>query len=110
MAVASAAGSRLFDDRIFAVEAQRRRARWRSASVAGLIGLLAAICLYNILVIDTDWARMGSFGEVLRSVGRFLAIDLELIPHLVEPVLETLMMSALGTALGAVLCIPVIWL
>ena len=110
MTVASATGDRPFDDRIFAAEHQRRRARWRSAAVAGIFALLAAICLYNILVIDTDWARMGSLGEVLTSVGRFLAIDFELIPHLVEPIIETLMMSALGTALGAILCIPVIWL
>ena len=110
MAVASAAGGRLFDERMSMVQAHRRRARWRSASIAGVIGLLATVCLYNILVIDTDWARMGSFGEVMRSVGRFLAIDVALIPHLVEPMLETLMMSALGTALGAVMCIPIIWL
>jgi len=49
-------------------------------------------------------------GEVLTSIGRFVAVDFELIPHLVEPIIETLMMSALGTALGAILCIPVIWL
>lgn len=110
MTVASATGDRPFDDRIFAAEHQRRRARWRSAAVAGIFALLAAICLYNILVIDTDWTRMGSVGEVLTSVGRFLALDFELIPHLVEPIIETLMMSALGTALGAILCIPVIWL
>jgi len=110
MAVASISSNRPFDHRIFAVEHQRRRARWRSAAIAGTVTLLAAICLYNILVIDTDWERMGSLGEVLTSIGRFLAVDLELIPHLVEPIIETLMMSALGTALGAILCIPVIWL
>ncbi|MGB3720382.1 MAG: phosphonate ABC transporter, permease protein PhnE [Proteobacteria bacterium] len=110
MAVASISSNRPFDHRIFAVEHQRRRARWRSAAIAGTVTLLAAICLYNILVIDTDWERMGSLGEVLTSIGRFLAVDFELIPHLVEPIIETLMMSALGTALGAILCIPVIWL
>ena len=110
MAVASISSNRPFDHRVFAVEHQRRRARWRSAAIAGTVTLLAAICLYNILVIDTDWERMGSLGEVLTSIGRFLAVDFELIPHLVEPIIETLMMSALGTALGAILCIPVIWL
>src|SRR5690606_12548810 len=110
MAVASISSNRPFDHRIFAVEHQRRRARWRSAATAGTVTLLAAICLYNILVIDTDWERMGSLGEVLTSIGRFLAVDFELIPHLVEPIIETLMRSALGTALGAILCIPVIWL
>jgi phosphonate transport system permease protein len=110
MAVTGAPGSRLFDDRVIAAQSQRRRARIRSAAVVGVFVLLAVVCLFNILVIDTDWARMGSLGAVLASVARFLAIDFELIPHLFEPVLETLMMSALGTALGTLLCIPVIWL
>jgi len=110
MAVADVPSSRLFDARVFAAQDQRRRARIRSAAVASVFALLAAVCLFNILAVDTDWARMGSLGAVLGSVARFLAVDFELIPHLLEPVLETLMMSALGTALGTLLCIPVIWL
>ena len=66
MAVASISSNRPFDHRIFAVEHQRRRARWRSAAIAGTVTLLAAICLYNILVIDTDWERMGSLGDSSR--------------------------------------------
>ena len=110
MAVADVPSSRLFDTRVFAAQNQRRKARIRSAAVASVFAVLAAVCLFNILAVDTDWARMGSLGAVLGSVARFLAVDFELIPHLLEPVLETLMMSALGTALGTLLCIPVIWL
>ena len=110
MAVAGATGGELIDSRVLAVESRRRTSRMRTASFVGVFALLAVVCLFNILVIDTDWARMGSLGAVLESIGRFLAIDWELIPHLIEPILETLMMSALGTTLGALLCIPVIWL
>ncbi len=110
MAVAGATGSELIDSRVLAVESRRRSSRLRTASFVGVFALLAVVCLFNILVVDTDWARMGSLGAVLESIGRFLAIDWELIPHLIEPILETLMMSALGTTLGALLCIPVIWL
>ena len=110
MAVAGATGSELIDSRVLAVESRRRSSRMRTASFVGVFALLAVVCLINILVVDTDWARMGSLGAVLESIGRFLAIDWELIPHLIEPILETLMMSALGTTLGALLCIPVIWL
>ena len=109
MAVAGATGSELIDSRVLAVESRRRSSRMRTASFVGVFALLAVVCLFNILVVDTDWARMGSLGAVLESIGRFLAIDWELIPHLIEPILETLMMSALGTTLGALLCIPVIW-
>lgn len=97
-------------DRVEHAMTSRRSGRLRAAAVAGVFALIAAVCLFNILVIDTDWARMGSAGAILTAIGRFLAVDWKLIPHLAEPILETLMMSALGTALGAILCVPVIWL
>lgn len=92
------------------VLAHRRSGRLRVGAVMALFALIAAACLYDVLLVDTDWARMGSFGAVMKSIDRFIAIDWTLVPHLAGPVLETLMMSALGTALGFVLCIPVIWL
>lgn len=96
--------------RVEAVRRSRAERRWRALGFWGLIVLLALVSAYTVLVVDTDWARMGSLGSVLKSVGRFLAIDWSLVPHLVEPVLETFMMACLGTLAGAVLCIPVVWL
>lgn len=96
--------------RIEAVHGARARRRWRSLAVASAIALLALISAHTVLVVDTDWARMGSLGAVLKSVARFLAIDGSLIPLLWEPVLETFLMATIGTLVGAVICIPVIWL
>lgn len=87
----------------------RAAARRRALLFYGAAALLALICAHTVFVVDTDWARMGSFGSVMKSVGRFLAIDRKLIPQLLEPILETFMMACLGTLLGALLCIPVIW-
>jgi phosphonate transport system permease protein len=95
--------------RIEAVRRGRAERRWRAFAFWGLIGALALVSAYTVLVVDTDWARMGSLGAILRSVGRFLAIDWDLVPQLFEPVLETFMMACLGTLVGAVLCLPVIW-
>jgi phosphonate transport system permease protein len=96
--------------RLEALRAERARRRWRSATAWGALALLALVSAYTVLVVDTDWDRMGSVGAVMRSVGRFLAIDWALIPHLVEPVIETFMMACIGTLVGAILCIPVIWM
>jgi phosphonate transport system permease protein len=96
--------------RIDAVRAVRARRRWRSAAFAALIAALAIVSAHTVLVVDTDWARMGSVGAILKSVAKFIAIDFALIPHLLEPVLETFMMACIGTLVGAILCIPVIWL
>lgn len=96
--------------RIVAVEAARARGRRRSLAIAALVAAVAVVSAHTVLVVDTDWERMGSFGAVLKSVARFLAIDFDLIPHLWEPVLETFMMACIGTLVGAIICIPVIWL
>jgi phosphonate transport system permease protein len=96
--------------RIQAVEAGRARGRRRSLALAGLVAVLAIASAHTVLIVDTDWERMGSFGAVMKSVARFLAIDFNLIPQLWEPVLETFMMACIGTLVGAIICIPVIWL
>jgi phosphonate transport system permease protein len=75
-------------------------------ALAALIAALALVSAHTVLVVDTDWERMGSLGAVLKSVARFLAIDFALIPLLLEPVLETFLMACIGTLVGAVLCIP----
>ena len=88
----------------------RLRQRWRSGAFAAAIAALALVSAYTVLIVDTDWSRLGSFGAVMKSVGRFIGIDWSLLPHLAEPVLETFMMACIGTLVGAILCIPVIWL
>ncbi len=95
----------------FGVILRRRRLRlWRSTGVVAAITALAALCLYQVLVVDTDWARLGGLAAVMKTAGRFIGIDWALVPLLVMPVIETLMMATLGTVVGAILCVPVIWL
>ena len=69
-----------------------------------------ALWSVNVTIIeDTDWERMGSLSEVLASAGRFIGIDFSLIPNLLEPAIETFMISFLGTLLGVIICIPATW-
>ncbi len=89
-----------------------RRRRSRQATKLALWALIALLVLFSIqatIVADTDWERIGGFGAILSSLGRFLVPDLTLIPHLVVPMIETFMMACLGTLLGCVFSLPVAW-
>ena len=75
-----------------------------------IVVMVMALWSVNVTIIeDTDWERMGSFSEVLASAGRFIGIDFSLIPNLLEPAIETFMISCLGTLLGVIICIPATW-
>ena len=74
--------------------------------------VIMALVLWSVnatIIEDTDWERMGSLGEVLASAGRFIGVDFSLIPNLLEPAIETFMISFLGTLLGVIICIPATW-
>jgi phosphonate transport system permease protein len=74
--------------------------------------LLFGLVLWSIevtIIEDTDWERIGTLGSVMRAVGRFMAIDFSLVPHLFKPALETFMIASLGTVLAVVLSLPVAW-
>ncbi len=95
----------------FGVMLRNRNLRlWRSAAVVAVIGAIALVCAHQVMIVDTDWARLGGFAAILKTTGRFIGIDWTLVPQLFVPVIETLMMATLGTVVGALLCVPVIWL
>jgi phosphonate transport system permease protein len=52
---------------------------------------------------------MGGMLGIIGSIQRFLLIDWSLVPLLVVPAIETLMMATLGTLLGCILALPVAW-
>lgn len=93
-----------------AVMARRRWRLGRASAMIAVIAALALLCLHRVVVVDTDWDRLGGFAVVMKTTARFIGIDWALVPQLVVPVIETLMMATLGTVVGAILCVPVIWL
>ena len=82
-----------------------------SHSIFFMVIMALVLWSVNVTIIeDTDWERMGSLGEVLAAAGRFIGVDFSLIPNLLEPAIETFMISFLGTLLGVIMCIPATWL
>jgi len=88
----------------------RRRRKQRIQFIIAFILFLAILWSIKTTVVDdTDWERIGSFGEVLKSVSHFIGIDVSIIPDLLGPTIETFMIACLGTLLGFIICIPAIW-
>ncbi len=87
--------------------------RWRTRAprYAAYFALLAVVLwsVEAILIADTDWNRVLS-GSLLKTLGRFLELDLSILPDLVQPTIETVVMATLATLGGLVLAIPVAWL
>ena len=78
----------------------------------GFYLVLLALIVWSIkatVIDDTDWDRIGSLGDIGRSISHFIGIDFSLIPDLLGPAIETFMIASIGTLLGLVICIPAIW-
>ena len=88
--------------------ARRKRyvLRYSAYSIVAL-AVLASIEL--ILIKDTDWDRI-SGASILKTLSAFLAVDLSILPELIEPAIETVLMATLATMLGVILAVPVAWL
>lgn len=88
---------------------RQRRTRMITALAYG-IGLIMVAWSVQVTVIDdTDWARMGSFGQVMETTGEFIGLDFALFADLLHPTIETLMIACLGTLLGVIICVPAAW-
>lgn len=92
-----------------ALLAERRRQRSIHLVIVIVLTLLVAWSVDVTVIQDTDWERMGSLAEVLKSAGRFVSVDWALFPKLVQPALETFMIACLGTLLGVIICVPAVW-
>jgi phosphonate transport system permease protein len=89
--------------------AHKRSRRVNNWLLAAAALALLAWCFHDTIMIDTDWERMGGLLGIGGTVARFFVIDWSLLPQLVVPALETLMMATLGTLLGCLLSLPVAW-
>ena len=95
--------------RVAGIAAGRRRTRTIRYTAYFVILAFVAWSVEVIVVQDTDWSRIVS-GSLLSSLGRFIELDLSVVPELWEPALETVLMATLATLAGLVLSIPVAWL
>lgn len=89
--------------------ARRRARKIRSGLMYVAVLVLVVWSVEATIVADTEWDRIGSASQVIESTLRFFAVDWSILPSLVKPAMETLMIACLGTLLGVVICVPVAW-
>lgn len=66
--------------------------------------------LYIILVIGTDWTRIGSLKFIWINILRFFPPNLSDILNLGWPTLDTLIIAVFSTIAIGLICLPVIWM
>lgn len=87
-------------------EPKRIIARYAVFGVGALIVLAVG---KDIIIDETDWARMGSIQEMIKTAGFFLP-ELSFFPKILVPLLETLLIALWGTALATFLSLPIAYL
>ena len=92
-----------------AVIQRRRQRRWQRALLYLMLLLLVLWSIHATIIADTDWERIGSLATVWENAAGFFSVDWNLWSDLIQPTIETLMIACLGTLLGVIICIPVIW-
>lgn len=84
---------------------ERKTVLKRYAVIA--VATIVALAMGKHVIIDnTDWARMGSAGEILDTALGFLP-DVAFFPQTVLPLLETLLIALWGTTLAVIMAVPV---
>ena len=81
----------------------------RRYAVYAVVGMLVAGMSIHLLVIGTDWSRMGSLGQIADTVVSLLP-SLAYVPKILGPLFETALMAFWGTLLAVVLSVPVAYL
>ncbi len=87
----------------------RRRRRIFNWAILGAVVAVLFWCIDNTIIADTDWSRMGGVLGVFGALQRFFWLDWSLLPFLIVPAIETLMIATVGTLLGCVFSLPVAW-
>lgn len=85
---------------------RERRVIFRRYGRNALAGVALSAMGYHILVVETDWARMGSIGDIFTTAAEFWP-DLAFFPTILEPLLETLLMAFWGTTLATLVAMLV---
>lgn len=86
----------------------RPRTWWRTAL---LLLVIAAITVWSAIAVEVDFgALVRNAGNASRTIAQLVQPDYSYFPQTVRPLLETLEMAVIGTAVAAVLSLPISFL
>lgn len=85
---------------------RERRVIFRRYGRNALIAVLLSMMAYHIIVVETDWVRMGGIREIISTAAEFWP-NPAFIPIIIDPLFETLLIAFWGTVLATVFAMPV---
>ena len=88
---------------------RERRVIFRRYGCNALIAVLLSMMAYHIIVVETDWVRMGGIREIISTAAEFWP-NPAFIPIIIDPLLETLLIAFWGTVLATVFAMPVAYI
>ena len=88
---------------------RERRVIFRRYGRNALIAVLLSMMAYHIIVVETDWVRMGGIREIISTAAEFWP-NPALIPIIIDPLFETLLIAFWGTVLATVFAMPVAYI
>ena len=88
---------------------RERRVIFRRYGRNALIAVLLSMMAYHIIVVETDWVRMGGIREIISTAAEFWP-NPAFIPIIIDPLLETLLIAFWGTVLDTIFAMPVAYI
>ncbi len=88
---------------------RERRVIFQRYGRNALIAVLLSMMAYHIIVVETDWVRMGGIREIISTAAEFWP-NPAFIPIIIDPLLETLLIAFWGTVLATVFAMPVAYI
>jgi len=88
---------------------RERRVIFRRYGRNALIAVLLSMMAYHIIVVETDWVRMGGIREIISTAAEFWP-NPAFIPIIIDPLLETLLIAFWGTVLATMFAMPVAYI
>ncbi len=88
---------------------RERRVIFRRYARNALIAVLLSMMAYHIIVVETDWVRMGGIREIISTAAEFWP-NLAFFPSIIDPLFETLLIAFWGTVLATVFAMPVAYI
>ena len=96
-------------ERVDLIVSRRRVRKAIRYSIYVVIAFLILWSIQSTVIKDTEWARIGGLGSVIKAILKFLPPDFSIAGQLIEPAIETFMIACLGSMLAVILAIPVAW-
>lgn len=88
---------------------RERRVIFRRYGRNALIAVLLSMMAYHIIVVETDWVRMGGIREIISTAAEFWP-NLAFFPIIIDPLFETLLIAFWGTVLATMFAMPVAYI